>query len=388
MSKKLQFDKNGRFVLMQVSDTQDLHNVRPTMIRMLNKAYDRIRPDFVVFTGDNILGNHLRDARFGNRHVIHTKQQELERMKRAIAHIIEPLEKRKIPFTMIYGNHDDMNEITKAEQADIYRSYSMCRGLNSTDSSIDVDTFDLPLYSSDGKKKLFNFWLFDSAYMDKSTGKCHTTVSKSTVDWYIKRSQELKKENNNKPLPSIMFQHIPMPESACLMRECSFDNPKAVHFYDKEKNKDFYFCLDETKAEGEISEPIKGYSENNGQLEAIKQQGDVIALVYGHEHKNNYIGYHDGLKIIQTSTASFRCYGNHLRGVRVFEFDEEKPSEFNTYFLTYDDICGKGMLSRLAYIFDADGMEKEKYALLAASAVGVGALAFTGAYIYRLLKKQ
>ena len=46
--------KNGKFRIMQVSDAQDLQFVRPTMIRMLNKAYDTLNPDLIVLTGDNI----------------------------------------------------------------------------------------------------------------------------------------------------------------------------------------------------------------------------------------------------------------------------------------------------------------------------------------------
>ena len=67
--------KNGKFTLLQVSDPQDLQFVRPTMVRMLNIAYDRVKPDLVVLTGDNILGNHLCDARFGSRIVLDTKEK-------------------------------------------------------------------------------------------------------------------------------------------------------------------------------------------------------------------------------------------------------------------------------------------------------------------------
>ena len=63
---KIKF-KNGKIRVMQVSDPQDLQFVRPTMIRMLNKAYDTLNPDLIVLTGDNILGNHLCDARIGSR---------------------------------------------------------------------------------------------------------------------------------------------------------------------------------------------------------------------------------------------------------------------------------------------------------------------------------
>lgn len=372
---KLRFNNDGKFIIMQVSDPQDLQFVRHTMVRMLNKVYDRISPDLVVFTGDNILGNHLRDARFGSKHVIHTKEEEYEKMKTAVSHICKPLEQRNIPFTMIYGNHDDRNEITKEEQADIYRSYSMCRGLNNPDKSVDVDTFDLPIYSNDGKKRLFNLWMIDSAWYDKEEDKCYEAVKKETVDWYIKRSNELKAENGGMPLPSIMFQHIPMPESTALLTDCDKDDPLAVPFF-RNGEKERYVKLDPKKADGFLFEPITPCKENYGQCEAIKQQGDVKAVVYGHDHMNNFVGEHDGIKVIQSSAASFRCYGNHLRGVRIFELDEKHPEEFRTYFLTYADICGTSISAKIAYIWDADGCIKQKTALIAGTAAVLAGTAF------------
>ena len=70
---KIKF-KNSKIRIMQVSDPQDLQFVRPTMIRMLNRAYDTLKPDLIVLTGDNILGNHLCDARIGSRLVIKDKE--------------------------------------------------------------------------------------------------------------------------------------------------------------------------------------------------------------------------------------------------------------------------------------------------------------------------
>lgn len=370
--RKLKFNENGKFVIMQVSDPQDLQFVRHTMVRMLNRAYDEIKPDLVIFTGDNILGNHLRDARFGSKHVVHTKREEYERMKKAIGHICDPLEKRGIPFTMIYGNHDDRNEITKEEQADIYRSYLGCTGLDNPDKSVDVDTFNLPVFSSDESKILFNLWLLDSAWYDKQEDKCHEAVKESTVKWYVKTSEELKKENDGKPVPSLMFQHIPLPEAAVLLTECGKDDVGALEIK-KDGCGTKYIKLDEKKASGFLGEPISACKENYGQFEAIKAQNDVKALVFGHDHRNNFIGEIDGIKIIQTSACSFRCYGNHLRGVRIFELNERKPEEFKTQFLTYSDICGNSVFSKIAYIWDADGCGKQKAALC--TGVGVTAAA-------------
>lgn len=383
-SKKLRFNENGKFVIMQVSDTQDLQFVRHTMVRMLNKAYDSVKPDLVVFTGDNILGNHLRDARFGSKHVIHTKEAEYERMKTAISHICKPLETRKIPFTAIYGNHDDRNEITKDEQADIYRSYLWFCGFCNDDKSVDVDTFDLPIYSSDGSKKLYNLWLLDSAWYDKKEDKCREAVKAETVEWYIKRSEELKKENGGKPLPSLMFQHIPMPETLNLLKKCDKNDNGAVLFGKIGEN-ETYMKLDSEKANGFLGESVNVCKENYGQFDAIKKQGDVKAVVYGHDHRNNYIGEIDGVKIIQTSAASFRCYGNHLRGVRVFEIDANNTENVSNYFLTYSDICGESLYSKLAYIWDADGCEKQKTALITAASLVTAA---TGTALYKILRRK
>ena len=67
--------KNGHLTVMQVSDPQDLSFANHTMIAMLDKVYDQVKPDLVVFTGDNVLGNHLRDARFGSRHTVKTERR-------------------------------------------------------------------------------------------------------------------------------------------------------------------------------------------------------------------------------------------------------------------------------------------------------------------------
>ncbi len=376
-SKKLKFNKNGKFVIMQVADAQDLHFVRHTMVRMLNKAYDTVNPDLVIFAGDNILGNHLKDARFGSRVVIDTKEGEYKRMKKAISHICEPLEERKIPFTMIYGNHDDVNRITKDEQADIYRSYSMCVGLNNPDKTVDVDTFNLPIYSQDEGKKLFNLWLIDCAGENKETKICYEAVLPETIEWYKKTSLQLREENGGEPLPSLMFQHIPMPESASLQVECDKNDAGAVPFYEKgELIK--YVKLNPEKAHGFLGEQMCVCHENYGQLEALQEMGDVKAVVYAHDHTNNFIGEHDGIRVIQSSCASFRCYGNHLRGVRVFEIDESNPSNFKTYFITYWDLCGRNLFSKAAHLWDADECEEKKMKLL----IGTGvAAALTGAAV-------
>ena len=64
--EKIKFN-NGKLRILQISDAQDLHWVRKTMLLMLENACEQLKPDLIVFTGDNILGNHLRDYRFSSK---------------------------------------------------------------------------------------------------------------------------------------------------------------------------------------------------------------------------------------------------------------------------------------------------------------------------------
>ncbi len=355
---------SGKFTVLQVSDPQDLQFVRKTMVKMLDAAYDRVNPDLVVFTGDNILGNHLRDARFGSRKVILSPDGEYEAMKTAIHHIAEPVDRRGIPFTMIYGNHDDMNFISKEKQAEIWRGYDSFVGLDDTGDSGDVATFNLPVMSSDGKKTAFNLWFIDSARLDKAEEKCHTGVKKQAVEWYINKSNRLKEQNGGKSVPSVLFQHIPFSEMTRLNSPCKKDDYGALPLF-KKGEPEKYIRLDPAVADGFLGEPIDGCEENNGEFDAIKKQGDVAAAVFGHDHRNNFIAELDGIRIFQSSAASFRCYGNRFRGVRVIEITENEPESVKTYFLTYSELCGNGPVSRLRYIWDADGEGKKKAALIA-----------------------
>ena len=93
--------------------------------------------------------------------------------------------------------------------------------------------------------------------------------------------------------------------------------------------------------------------------------------MFGHDHLNNFEAELDGVNIIQTACASFRCYGDRNRGVRVFILDEKDTSKYETYSLNYRDLCGNGVWSEIEYIWDADGMFKQKCALIA----GMGAAA-------------
>ncbi len=362
--KKLEF-KNGKFKILQVSDPQDMHYVRHSLIKMLNKAYDDLKPDLVVFTGDNVLSNHLLDARFGNKQSGEGWFDTRKRMKKALEFILKPLEDRGIPFAMHFGNHDDMCCMTKEEIIELYREYSCFVGLCDTYGNGDIGTHNILIYSGDTPK--FNLWMMDTSRQNKAEDKCYEGVTEKAVEWYKATSDRLGR------LPSLMFQHIPMSEISECVEECSKNDEGAVKLYEENK----YIRLKPEKVNsGRLFEPTPGCKENYGQFEAVKQQGDVLAVVYGHHHMNKFDIEHEGVRMIQTPAASFRCYGNENRGISLFEIDEANPNEFTYQHHTYYDIVGKTPINQLGYFIDADELEKPRRtagAALALACVGAAA---------------
>lgn len=351
----LTFREDGTFHILQVSDPQDLVYTRQAMTQMLDRAYDGLRPDLVLFTGDNTLGNHLHDFLFVRIPTVHSPAVTLWRMRRALRGILQPLEARGIPFAMIYGNHDDMNDVTKQEQFPLYRAYSCCLPMNETDERVDCDTYNIPLKTADGRTA-WNLYMLDSAWNDEAGQHCR--IKPETTEWYKRTSDSLKQENGGTAVPSLLFLHVPLPQMKALGRPCAKDDAGAV------RDGDGYVCLDASKARGVMGESISACEDDGGLFDAMCARGDVRAVVSGHDHLNCFDGETDGMRFIQTGAASFRCYGSRIRGVREFVLHADDPAHFETRYLTYDMLCGTGFPAQLRYFLNADDKIAEKYGIL------------------------
>lgn len=359
--KKIRLNDKGKLTVLQVSDPQDMHFVRKTMPYMLAKAYDSVKPDLVIFTGDNILGNHLCDKRFGSGQKKLSYSEEYENMKKALSFILAPLEDRNIPFAMIFGNHDDMNRITKQDQLDIYRSYS-CFVEGEAGS---VGNSVIPVYDSLGEDIVYSLWLFDSSRYNKEDRTCEQTVTPDAVEYFTLKSAELNKLSKTGNVPSLAFVHIPLPCTLEILKE----SENGIEGPDGKK-----YIIDREKGSGTLTEYPSVMQNDNGLFEKMKDNGNVKAVIFGHDHPNNFRANVDGIDIIQTSCASFRCYGNKkLRGVRAFELEPFTEKTYYSRFLSYEDLCGSGTVSSIRYFLDADEYEKKKAAVLSSAFLAVSA---------------
>ncbi|NMP38371.1 MAG: hypothetical protein GX051_09690 [Clostridiales bacterium] len=368
----LKFNSDGKFTILQISDPQDDGTPRSALLEAMERSYDIVEPDLVVFTGDMVLGKIEKGKSIEVKYAA---------VKAAIDAYIKPIEERGIPFAVVFGNHDDQCGVTKAQQVEMYRSYKGCIGFNLTDETLDYGTYNIPILDSAGEKTAYNLWMVDSAGNGRD-GKYYEYVSENTIGWYTQTSELLKRANGGEPVYSLMFQHIPVPEIYELLNEASADTDGAV-----EKNGKYY-TLNTGLANGYLGEGPCPCEENFGEFDAIVAGGDVSAIIFGHDHVNSFVGTLRGVDIVQTPGISLLSYGDSkARGVRVFEIDENNPKSYSTHTLSYFDLMPGGISSRIKLLFQADEFIPAKIAVIAVPCLAaVVILAVLG--IKKLRKKK
>ena len=322
----LRFNSDHKFKIMQIADTQEIPAVSPDTLSLINNALDREKPDLVIFTGDQIKGY---SKKFKKDPAI---------IESTIDILVEPIAKRNIPFMVTYGNHDAQCGVDNRGQYKFYAKYDnfISGDLRNSD---DVGTADIQIYSSTEDKPMFELYIIDSHGKAKD-GAGYAPVDKKQIEWYVSRREQLKAENGDY-LPSLVFQHIPVPEFFDVIKKVPKGTKGAVPAYGEHENE--YFVLnDETIAEGGFMlESPASPDVNTGEFEAMSEKGDVLGIYVGHDHNNSFVVKYKGVDLGYTQGAGFNVYGpGENRGVRIFELDETAPREYKTHTATFKELCG------------------------------------------------
>lgn len=324
MNTSLHFH-NGKFKIMQITDTQELHKVNPDTIRLISLALDREKPDLVVFTGDQIKGY---SATF--------KGDTKRKITETLGEIFRPVIERGIPFTATFGNHDRNCGIENTEQMEIYKTFP---GFVFSVPHYDGDkgTFSLLIKNSKNEKEIFCLYLIDSN--SKEENGTYSPVFKDQVEWYKNERDRISEKCGN-VLPSLVFQHIPVPEIFKTIKKVKKGTKGAVEAFYSHRN-EFYVLDDETlKNGGFMHESPAAPDLNYGEFEAMKEKGDVLGIFFGHDHINSFVKNVDGIDLGYTQGAGFNVYGpGKERGVRIFMLNETDTKTYETYTVTMSDLC-------------------------------------------------
>lgn len=322
----LAFRPDGTFKVVQFNDTQDDEQTDRRTIELMDRTLDAEKPDFVVINGDVINGGC---------------DSELD-VKQALNHVVKPMENRRIPWAITFGNHDEDSAqrtgMTEARMLQFLQGYAHNVNADSVPGLTGTSNSQLLVQSSRSKDPVFGLWLIDTGRYapDAINGQDFEGypdwdwVRMDQVTWY--RNQSIATEQKyGKKIPSLMWGHIALHEHrnmwfASIESRTEADHARAVakHSIVGERNED------------ECPGPF-----NSGLFNAFLERGDVRGYFVGHDHVNTYVGDYYGVQLGYGPGTGFGAYGldgaerNRLRGARVFELDEGHPGIYKDTRLVF-----------------------------------------------------
>lgn len=278
--------KKGLFKIVQITDLHYKLGVKASEqgLACVREMVQTEKPDLVVVTGD-IIYSAPADS--------------------TLSVVLKTFAQLGVPFCMTFGNHDyDFKTPAVALYNQMQKTPNcvmpVLQGKN-TD-------YSLPILSSNGKRTAAVIYCIDTHNKPAIGGiGGYQWISHNQITWYRQRSMVYKQKNGGRPVPSLAFLHIPLPE--------------------------FNYATANTQCPMYGSRLEKAYSPsiNSGMFASIKEMGDIMGVFCGHDNDNDYAVSYFNVLLAHGRFSGGNTEYNHLtRGARVIVLKEGKR-EFDTW---------------------------------------------------------
>ena len=289
----LKFNYQGEFKIVQFTDTHI------SMVGSSNlKSFEVIRsvlvtekPDLVVLTGDIV-----------------TEPDPTEGYKR----LDSLFTRNNIPWVVVFGNHESEHQLSRYSLARIVEKMQGC--LNADVGEIQGNSnFMLPIMGSHQKTAAILFCIDSNAYSTlKPKVGGYGWFDYSQIEWYRKSSLANTLQNGGKPLPSLAFFHIPLPEYTQA------------------------FIQKSGKSVGVRNEDESCPEINSGMFTAMITCGDVMGTFVGHDHLNDYITVFHNIALAYGRVSKImKDVEDPVAGGRIIILKEGKR-EFDTWIREFN----------------------------------------------------
>ena len=278
--------KKGLFKIVQITDLHYKLGVKASEqgLACVREMVETEKPDLVVVTGD-IIYSAPADS--------------------TLSVVLKTFAQLGVPFCMTFGNHDyDFKTPAVALYNQMQKTPNcvmpVLQGKN-TD-------YSLSILSSNGKRTAAVLYCIDTHNKPAIGGiGGYQWISHNQITWYRQRSMVYKQKNGGRPVPSLAFLHIPLPE--------------------------FNYATANTQCPMYGSRLEKAYSPslNSGMFASIKEMGDIMGVFCGHDHDNDYAVSYFNVLLAHGRFSGGNTEYNHLKsGARVIVLKEGKR-EFDTW---------------------------------------------------------
>ncbi len=327
----LKFRPDGHFRILMISDFHGKPDFNPKLTAGIEALVAHTEPDFVMLGGDQLCGIDPD-----------TLYTFLER-------VMEPVQRRGIPWAHVYGNHDAEQPMTKEEMQPVYERFPLCLSEAGPDELSGVGNYCLTVLSADSDKPAYHLWAMDSHrefpdYLETfglpddtkvilpkhfGSGSVQASPMFDQVMWYYSESKRRETEAGRK-IPALMFMHVPIIEYQLLYR-----NPEVTGFIGRKR---------EAICSGEL---------NSGLFMACLQRGDVKGIFCGHEHLCDFQGEYCGITMAYDGCVGYDMSAHDdMRGGRVIDLYEN--GNFETRQIRLMELLGEEAMRRKDFFEGGD----------------------------------
>lgn len=286
---------DGKFRIAQLTDIHWGDEQSDTVLNcmLIETVANEQKPDLFVLTGDIVTGG---DARKGWQRLLHI------------------LETTKIPYAVCLGNHDA--EAQPGFPADSILAWLRqwghhCVNTHPVPNIHGYNTSIPVLGQGDDSVRNVIYCIDSNSYPADSTLRRYSDydwLHPDQIEWYVAESRRYASENGGKPVPSLAYFHICLPEYQ--------EIAKAPQTF------------------GRFREPCCPPGVNTGFLARAYMQKDIMGIFVGHDHSNDFIGQRSGICLAYGRQSG--VMGNDPgapMGSRIVELSEGRRA-FSTWIVT------------------------------------------------------
>jgi hypothetical protein len=200
---------------------------------------------------------------------------------------IEMLSSLGVPWVLVLGNHDVMNDSEKTYRLLSSAPNSLFRGGGSQGD------YRVEILSPGADRPFWNLIIVNDCEAERGFGK-------KQIEWFNAEASRIRAETPAPP-PAFVFAHIPIPEQDLIWKEGKAKGVKGEKYLD----------------EGSLPEAFA----------AFKSAGFVKAFFAGHNHLDDYYGELDGIRLQFLRASGHGGYGGLTlkKGGTLITIDTSRP---------------------------------------------------------------
>ena len=239
------------------------------------------------------------------------------------------LDGKGVPWTVTYGNHDEQCYFSVDWLTSVLNKYgSNCIYKDIQDDDVQGNAnFAINLIK--GGELFEQLIIMDSNRYDFKT-MYYDYFKPNQIQWYKDMVTYAKGLPGGASAKSLMFYHIPLPETQIAWDELQEGKAGVVAVPFKVNGEDKY---------GSLEEDVCCPDYNSGFFQVIDELDYTTGMYFGHDHVNNFIINYKGVDFGYGVKATDRVYyGESKLGGRVITLHDDHSTTYEDYYHTYAEV--------------------------------------------------